>query len=434
MTDDNVVDFKKARTGRYTPLDLVENFLRRFISYPSEHAVVAHTLWIAHTHLVDCFDTTPRLGFMSPEKASGKTRALEVTALFVLNPQLSFSASAASLVRIIGKGHEEGLIPTILFDEIDNVFGTKNQQDGAADLRAALNSGYRRGASAIRCTNHGASVAEYPCFCPLAVAGLNTLPDTLASRTIFIRMRRRAPDEAVESFRLRYHPAQAAPIMEALTDWCSNRARAVEAAEPEIPAAITDRNADCWEPLLAIADIAGGDWPERARAAALCLTGAAVEDTQSKGVELLAHIREVFGGEDRLWTSDLIDRLCAMDESPYKDIFRDKPLNDRGLASRLKPYGIKSKDVKIGGTNHKGYYANDFADAWKRYLPPLPATAATAATDATFLDKQNNLVAPVASVAATEPETATGLCQACDGLGCPTCQPEKFGLPPRRSR
>ena len=28
----------------YTPLDLLENYLRRFVIYPSEHALVAHTL------------------------------------------------------------------------------------------------------------------------------------------------------------------------------------------------------------------------------------------------------------------------------------------------------------------------------------------------------------------------------------------------------
>ena len=106
----------------YCPLDQVESFLRRFVVYPSEHALKVHTLWIAHCHLMDLWERTPRLAFMSPEPESGKTRALEVTALFVPTPRLSFSMSAASLVRIIAKGHETGAIPTILFDEIDNLF------------------------------------------------------------------------------------------------------------------------------------------------------------------------------------------------------------------------------------------------------------------------------------------------------------------------
>jgi hypothetical protein len=113
----------------YSALDLVESYLRRFVSYPSEHALVAHALWMAHTHLMDCWDTTPRLAFMSAEKESGKTRALEVTALFVPNPILSISASPAVIVRLIGKRRS-----TILYDEIDGVFGNAKAQDANTDL------------------------------------------------------------------------------------------------------------------------------------------------------------------------------------------------------------------------------------------------------------------------------------------------------------
>ena len=119
----------------YTPLDLVENYMRRFIIYPSEHAIVAHVLWIAHTHMMDEWDTTPRIAFMSPLPESGKSRALEITELFVPNPKLSFSISAAAMVRHIAKGNEQGSIPTILFDEIDNVFS--KAEEGISDLRAA---------------------------------------------------------------------------------------------------------------------------------------------------------------------------------------------------------------------------------------------------------------------------------------------------------
>ena len=210
------------------PLDLVESFLRRFVAYPSEHALVAHVLWIAHCHLVQCFDTTPRLAFMTAEKASGKTRALEVTQLFVPNPKLSFSISAAALVRIISQGHEDQRIPRILFDEIDNLFA--RNEEGIAELRGALNSGYRRGAMSTRCINKGAGVAEFPCFAPLAVAGLRTLPDTLASRAIFVHMRRRAADEVVESFRNRFHPDEARPITEALAEWCLDHEAEIGAA------------------------------------------------------------------------------------------------------------------------------------------------------------------------------------------------------------
>lgn len=405
-------------------LDRVEAFYSRFIAYPSDHTRVAHVLWTAHTHVIDCFETTPRLAVMSAEKASGKTRLLEVTALFVPHARLSFSMSAAALVRIIAQGHEDGNIPTILFDEIDNLFA--RSEEGIAELRGALNSGYRRNATSSRCVNRGAGVEDFPCFAPLAVAGLKTLPDTLASRAIEIRMRRRAPDESVESFRLRIHPKQSDPIEEVLHWWCRKHKVEMAKFEPTLPEGITDRDADCWEPLLTIADFAGGDWSARARAAAKALTGITRDAGITAGVELLQHIKEAFGDRDKLWTITLINLLCERDESPWQDVFRGKALNDRGLADRLKPYGIKSKQVKIGIENHQGYYAAHFADAWNRYLPagdPTDQGDPTDPTDPTILLNKDNLVGAVGAVGARKPK-----CSACDDLGCPTCQPRKFGI------
>ena len=175
----------------YTALDLVEACLGRFVAYPSEHALVAHTLWVAHTHLLDCFETSPRIAFMSAEKESGKTRALEVTALLVKEPIMSISASPAVIIRLIAKGR-----PTILFDEIDGVFGNAKAQEANADLRSVLNGGYRRGAKVHRCNTSGKKIEieELDAFAAVAVSGLRRLPDTLTSRSILIYMMRRAPD------------------------------------------------------------------------------------------------------------------------------------------------------------------------------------------------------------------------------------------------
>ena len=301
----------------YSPLDLVENYLGRFVAYPSEHALTAHVLWIAHAHMIECFDTTPRLAFMSAEKESGKTRALEVTALLVPDPILSISASPAVIVRLVSAGK-----PTILYDEIDAVFGNAKAQYANADLCAILNGGYRRGASVYRCTTNGRKVEPEAlnAFAPVAVAGLRDLPDTLASRSIFVRMKRRSPDEKLEPFRYRYHSKEAEPIKVDLAEWCL--AHDVTGKAPELPVGIEDRSADCWEPLIAIADEAGGDWPKRARAAATELTRRSTDETQTKGVELLHHIRDAFGDEDKLWTENLVDRLCERDEKSLEGYLR----------------------------------------------------------------------------------------------------------------
>ena len=180
---------------------------------------------------------------MSAEKESGKSRALEVTALFVPEPVLSISASPAVIVRLIIRGR-----CTILYDEIDGVFGNAKAQEANTDLRSVLNGGYRRGAKVYRCNTSGkkVEVEELDAFAPVAVAGLRALPDTLASRSIFIHMLRRAPDEEVEPFRHRYAGEQAKSVLEALTEWCAERD--VGSVEPDLPHGIQDRAADCWEP------------------------------------------------------------------------------------------------------------------------------------------------------------------------------------------
>jgi Protein of unknown function (DUF3631) len=362
----------------YTALDLVENFLKRFVSYPSEHACVAHVLWTSHCHLMDLWDTTPRLAFMSAEKASGKTRALEVTALLVPTPILSISTSPAAIIRLIAKER-----PTVLYDEIDGVFGNAKAQEANVDLRSVLNGGYRRGAKVYRCTTHGKKVGieALDSFCAVAVAGLRDLPDTLASRAIIIRMKRRAPDEDVTPFRYRYHVDEAKPIREEIEEWAKEHEGNLIGAEPEMPSGIEDRDADAWEPLLAIADEAGQDWPERARNAAVYLAKAHVDDLTTKGVELLRHIKEV------------LQSLCNRDESPWMEVNYGKPLNERGLALRLKPYGVRSKDVKVNGVNRKGYAAADFHDAWKRYVGGGSKISATSATSATNLINKDKKVA-----------------------------------------
>ena len=173
-----------ARQGEFM-LKTVYNFVGRFVSYPSEHARVGHALWIVHTHLMDAWEATPRLAFLSPEPASGKTRAIEVTELLVPNPVCAVNVSPAYLFRKVGS--DEGV--TILFDEIDTVFGPKAKEN--EEIRGLLNAGHRRGAVAGRCVVRGKNIEteEIPAYSAVAVAGLGWLPDTILSRSIVIRMR-----------------------------------------------------------------------------------------------------------------------------------------------------------------------------------------------------------------------------------------------------
>lgn len=358
-------------------LDEIETYLDRFISYPSEAARIAHTLWIAHTHLMDAWESTPRLAFLSPEPGSGKSRALEVMEPLVPRPVCAVNVTPAYLFRKVA---DEDGAPTILYDEIDTVFGPKAKEN--EEIRGLLNAGHRRGACAGRCVVRGKEVftEEIPAYCAVALAGLGSLPDTILTRSIIVKMRRRAPGEQVEPYRRRIHEPQGAEIGQQLADW----AEAIHPAItwPEMPPGIEDRNADIWEPLLAVADVAGPLWVQRGREAASAIVAESKQSPASLGIQLLGDLREVFGESTAMSTEMILERLHALPESPWGDL-RGKPLDARGLGNRLRQYGIRSKTVRLGTHTPKGYTREDLHDAWIRYLPPPLDTSATSATSAT---------------------------------------------------
>lgn len=170
-------------------LNDVEVFLERFVVYPSEYARVAHVLWIAHSWRMDAWESTPRIAFLSPEPGSGKTRALEVTELLAPRPVLAVNCTSAFLFRRVA---DPVGLPTILFDEIDTVFGPRAKSENE-DIRGLLNAGHRKGAVAGRRVVKGKRIEteELAAYCAVALAGLEDLPDTLMSRSVVIRMRRR---------------------------------------------------------------------------------------------------------------------------------------------------------------------------------------------------------------------------------------------------
>jgi Protein of unknown function (DUF3631) len=345
-------------------LNAVEAFVRRFIAYPSEHARVAHVLWVAHCHAMNNWDSTPRIAFLSPEPGSGKTRALELTELLVPRPVHAVNTSPAYLFRKIG---DESGLPTVLYDEIDTVFGPKAKDN--EDIRGLLNAGHRKGAKTGRCVVRGTTVLteELDAYCAAALAGLDDLPDTIMSRSVIIRMRRRAPNEVVEPFRHRLHSAEGLALRDNLGRWA---AEIPDGVWPEMPEGVEDRDADNWEALLAVADAAGGAWPSRGRCAAVTLVTANKEAPPSIGVRLLDDLHTVFtehGDPDCLFTDDIIRSLVAMDDAPWADI-RGKALEARSLSRRLSKYEVKPRTVRIGDRTAKGYARADLVDPFSRYV------------------------------------------------------------------
>jgi len=365
-------------------LDAVHHFLGRFIRYPCVHTQVAHALWIVHTHCLDAFDSTPRIAFLSPEPASGKTRALEVSCSLVPRPVEAVNVSAAYMFRKVADPDGR---PTILHDEIDTVFGPKAKDN--EETRGLLNAGHRKGAIAGRCVVKGKKIEteDIPAFSAVAMAGLGGLPDTIISRAVVVRMRRRMANEKIEQWRNRIHKPQGEKIRERIAKWARVTIGDTIDEWPELPDAIQDRDADVWEALFVVADRAGGQWPALCKDAALALIGETKDSSVSLGVRLLTDLHAVFGEEDRLSTKRILEHLYKLDQSPWKD-FKGVGLTDRQMARLLRPYAIKPKDVRFpqdgGDLVLRGYDRADFADSWQRYVPSAsPQETATTTTTAT---------------------------------------------------
>jgi hypothetical protein len=245
-------------------LDRVRDAYAQYCILPSVHALIAVVLWTAATHLVAEFHFAPRLVVRSAEKRSGKTRLLEIAAELVPDKPLRMANATLAYVFRALDGNPP---PTILFDEADTIFGTKKVAEQNEDLRALLNAGFQRGTPIGRTVGPQHVPTEFETFAFAALAGIGRMPDTIEDRAVVVAMRRRKPSEKVAPYRAR----RDAPDLQGLRAWTAEWAEQVRDTirfhEPS-NLGVEDRAADVWEPLVAVADMAGGHWPSTARAAA----------------------------------------------------------------------------------------------------------------------------------------------------------------------
>lgn len=342
-------------------LGRVLEFGCRYIVFPSQDAAVAWALWVVHCHLIGLLDTTPRLAIIAPEKGCGKTRVLEVTATLVPRPMASVLVTPAVLYRSIDPEKP----PTMEIDEVDTLWGKGKENE---PLRAIINSGHRRGQDVKRMNMDGPqkTVETFALFAPIAMAGIGTLPPTVMDRSVVVRMRRRAPGDFVARWRARTSEPEGWLIKDDLETWASG---ITQLALPDDDEEFTDRVADVWEPLFAIADLIGGAWPQLIRRACRALTQVPAEEL-SIGVRLLKEIRDIWPGDDDFAsTTFIVARLHEFDESIWRveGPLGKKGLTDVRLASMLKPYGVKP--LHDEARRQRGYYRYMLEDPWERYLP-----------------------------------------------------------------
>lgn len=353
-------------------LDALEAGLRRYVVFPSDSHASVVALWIAFSHVSDAFDIAPYLIVTSAEKRSGKSRLLDYVSLVVARPWRVVRPSEAVTFRKIEADH-----PTLLLDESDSIFRDKtNTHEG---LRAMLNAGFQRGTRVPRCVGEGSKmvVRDFDVFGPKALAGIGEVPDTVADRGLPIRLERRAQHESVARFRDREAREETAPIRAGLEKWAKGAVGWLAYARPPVPQVLNDRAADACEPLLAIATDAEPEWPVRAHNALVSLFGEEPTAEESVGELLLHDVRTVFETEQasRLTTEELAAGLVAL-EGPWAGWWADKLSRDDGhkaighkIARYLRPYKIKSRDLRTADGSRKGYLLADFAEAFDRYAP-----------------------------------------------------------------
>ena len=339
-------------------------FMRRFVVV-GERELTAVALWNAHTFAYDCGRATPYLHPNSPEPGSGKTTLLDALELTACNAVQADGLSEAALYRMIAK-----VRPTLLFDEVDAVFGKRNS-DSTEGIRQVLNSGYRQHKKVWRCVPPSHDVEPFDVYCPKALAGLHELPGTLAHRAIPLAMKPPLPTDLYEELDPEEVEEEAEMLRQNLQSWADESEDVLR--DPRLKPVRLDgldaRGNEIWRILFRIADHAGGEWPVKARGAALALSG---RDRQqydaSSGIRLLAHIRDLFPDE-KISCAELAEALNSDDQLPYGGWSDGRGITTRELGKKLQPYGIKAKSIRIGGERAgNGYERDQFEDAWSRYL------------------------------------------------------------------
>lgn len=343
-------------------LDSVRGFIGRFTSLPSEAALDIVTLFVTHTHAVDqndrlAFDTSPRLMFSSDQPGSGKSRALEMCALLCHNGAIVCDPTAPSFAQLASEQRA-----TILVDELDILLGRGNAK---SDLRSLFNASYKRKTAFFS----RAGKPPIPIFAAVAFAGLGStfrsaaVLSALRSRTLVIEMVRTTPPE---SYRPRVHDYTAEALRAELAEWVGRNTSRIVETWPDLPEGISDRAAELCEPLIQVADIAGGRWPEAARNAIreLMLGQNDAPDEMPLSAQLLQDIRTVFGDADQVSTVDLVEALCTLAGGRWASLWPSPVAAPKELSGLLSPLGVIPVRIRVDGHQVRGYVRTAFEPLW----------------------------------------------------------------------
>jgi Protein of unknown function (DUF3631) len=344
----------------------------------------ASALWTVHTYITRHFPISPKLFVRSAVKGCGKSTLLEVLSHLVARPMLAVNMTTATAFRIIAKHR-----PTLLIDEVDSFLGDNEE------LRGVINASHRHDGRVPRLVGEDFEPRNFRVYTAVALSGIGSLHPTLMDRAIIIDLQRRRANEPIKSLRIG-KTGHLDDIARCIVRWIADNEERIGAMEPTMPGAI-NREADNWFPLLAVADAAGGEWPQRARKAAemMRIAGGDAEDWLEL---LLADIRDSFRDTDGktsanvqktldgtryVASADLVAALVDIEGHPWSEMGKTgKPLTQHQLARRLKPLGIPTLKIGPGKDRINGYHCADFGETFERYLPPVGDSNSDSRTEA----------------------------------------------------
>jgi putative DNA primase/helicase len=333
----------------------------------NDHACTVVALWIMLTWVHEIAAThSPILRATSAEANSGKTTLLNLVRYLVLHGLLCVEISEAALFRSV-----ELWTPSLIVDEADVILAENEP------LRAVINSGHTRGASVLRCIGDEKTPHAFSTFTPKALGMKgNRLPDTTLSRCIDIALKRKKEAEEVEHFRV-IDDAGLQELRSQALRWSIDNAESLNGAEPEMPKSFNNRLGDNFRLMFAIADLARGEWPDKAREAARLLTNTG--DALSISVKLLADIKAIFEVKkvEAITSAELVQELTSEADSRWSEWKSGKPITQCQLSVLLKPFTAPDAIwFEVGGkkVQLRGYRCGWFEDAWDRYLPKNPSS------------------------------------------------------------